>query len=334
MLQKYKKTIVDNFGRPLTYLRLSVTDRCNLRCFYCMPAEGIKYLAKDQLLSYEEMLRLSHILAGMGIEKIRITGGEPFLRKDLIYFLSQLKQIKDLKEISLTTNGILTAGFIPQLQKLGIDNVNLSLDTLDQKRFFQITRRNEFDKVWHTLEEMKAHHFKIKINTVVMEGKNEQDIVPLVNLTRQYPLAVRFIEEMPFNGSGQAPANNLNWNHHRILHHIKKNFPTIQKLPDPPFSTSDNYQIPGFKGQVGVIAAFSRTFCGSCNRIRITALGQLKNCLYDHGVLDLKQILRDGITDQELENLLLKKFQQREKNGFEAEIKANRQNPSMSTIGG
>lgn len=330
------QNIYDNHGRPINYLRLAVTDRCNLRCFYCMPAEGIPYLPKQALLSYEEMERLVHILAGLGISKIRITGGEPFVRKDMVYFLQRLKQIPGVQEIHITTNGVLTVPHVAQLKEMGITSVNLSLDTLDRERFKQITRRDELARVMDCFHQLLEHNIPTKINTVVMEGQNTEDIVPLTELTRQYPVSVRFIEEMPFNGEGSHyPV--LVWSHRKILETLQQHYPAIQKIADGPYSTSYNYQIPGHQGTVGIIAAFTRTFCGTCNRIRLTAQGTLKTCLYDSGVLDIKQLMRNGATDEELEQAFLQAFRHRTKDGYEAEKKRTGYLPvseSMSTIGG
>lgn len=331
-----KRLIYDNHGRPINYLRLAVTDRCNLRCFYCMPEEGIRYLPKKELLTYEEMERLVRVLAGLGINKVRITGGEPFVRKDLIKFLWKLSEIEGIDQINITTNGVLTSEYIAELKALGIASINLSLDTLDRERFKNITRRDELEKVMECFHLLMAHNIPTKINAVVMEGKNTEDIIPMSELTRKYPVSVRFIEEMPFNGEGSHyPV--LMWTHRKIMEVLKKEYPAIQKVKDEPHSTSYNYTIPGHQGNVGVIAAFSRTFCGSCNRIRVTAQGGLKTCLYDDGVLDLRQLLRAGASDHELENALLHAFAHRPKDGFEGEKSRLSGHPvaeSMSTIGG
>lgn len=328
-------TLYDNHNRPLTYLRLSVTDRCNLRCFYCMPPEGINWLPKDQLLSFEEIIRTVQLLTHLGIRKIRITGGEPFARADLMKLLRKLTAIPGVNEIHLTTNGVLTAPFVPELKQLGISSVNLSLDTLNEKRFAAITHRNELKKVLQTFDLLLHYKIPVKINAVVMEGRNEEDIYPLIELARQYPVAVRFIEEMPFNGS--APHyTSLNWNYKKILAHIRQAYPHLEKLPDVPGATATVYRIPGFAGTLGIIAAFSRTFCGSCNRIRITAQGMLKTCLYDEGVLNVRDLIRSGKSDSEITAELLKVFNRRPVNGFEAEER-HRNSPvheSMATIGG
>lgn len=328
--------LADNHGRKLSYMRLAVTDRCNLRCFYCMPEEGLDWLSRAELLTYEEMLRMCRLMVQMGIEKIRITGGEPFARKDMMQLLSAIAEIDGLKDLSITTNGVLTAPHITQLKALGIKSVNLSLDTLDAGRFFAITRRDEFAAVMHTLEELLKHGFEVKINAVVMDGKNTQDILPMVALTKDLPVSVRFIEEMPFNGESHSYTG-VQWDYVRILDEIKLHYPTIKKLVDEAYSTSYNYQIAGHTGTVGIIAAYSRTFCGTCNRIRVTPQGTLKNCLYDDGVLNIKDLMRNGATDQQIKNELLKAFNQRPLDGWEAERLRNKQvdvHESMATIGG
>jgi molybdenum cofactor biosynthesis protein A len=328
--------LIDNHGRKINYLRLAVTDRCNLRCFYCMPEDGLNWLSRAELMTYEEMMRSCTLLVKMGIEKIRITGGEPFVRKDIMKLLTAISKLSGLKELSLTTNGVLTAPHIPELKALGIKTVNLSLDTLDAGRFFAITRRDEFADVMLTLEELLKHGIEVKINAVVMAGKNIPDIIPLVELTKDTPVSVRFIEEMPFNGDGHQYSG-IQWDHVRILQEIKEKFPSIQKLMDPAYSTSYNYQVPGHKGSVGIIAAYSRTFCGTCNRIRITPQGELKNCLYDDGVLNIRDLIRSGTNDVDLETGLLHVFGHREKDGWEAErnrIEKTGVHESMATIGG
>jgi len=328
--------LYDNHHRPVNYLRLAVTDRCNLRCFYCMPAEGIEYLPKKELMTYEEMLRIVRMLVNLGIEKLRITGGEPFIRRDMMDFLGEISRLEGLRQINITTNGVVTAPLVPELKKLGIRSVNLSLDTLNPELFHQITRRDEFDKVMQTFEALLHHGIETKINAVMMEGKNDLDLLPLAMLTKDLPVGVRFIEEMPFNG-GEAHYDQLWWSHRRILETLKEHFPGLTKLPDPPSSTSYNYQIPGHRGTVGIIAAYSRTFCGTCNRIRLTPQGMLKTCLYDSGVFNIKSLLRAGATDEQLGQAVLDALGHRAKDGFEAEQQRQFGLPvseSMATIGG
>jgi len=301
-----------------------------------MPEEGIKYLPKKELLTFEEIEQLITLLASMGISKIRLTGGEPFVRNDLMSLIRRITKIEGIRDVHITTNGILTSHHIPELKSLGIASVNLSLDTLDRERFKIITRRDEFEKTWDTLQQLLKAEIPVKINAVVMDGKNIDDILPLVELTRQHAVSVRFIEEMPFNGEGNHYTI-LPWTYKKILDLIRSHYPSLERLPDPPHSTSYNYKIPGYTGDVGVIAAFSRTFCGTCNRIRVTAQGVLKTCLYDDGVLNIKNLMRSGKSNAEIEVELLKAFRSRPKDGFEAEKLRGSGTPareSMSTIGG
>ncbi|MBK6976825.1 MAG: GTP 3',8-cyclase MoaA [Cytophagaceae bacterium] len=325
--------LTDNHGRPINYLRLAVTDRCNLRCFYCMPHDGIDFLPKNHLLSYEEMIRLVSILAKMGISKVRITGGEPFVRKDLMAFLWKLSEIPGIEKINLTTNGVLTAPHVPELKRMGISAINLSLDSLDRKRFFEMTRRDELPNVLKTYEAILEHNIPLKINSVMMAGKNEEDIFSLIELSRNQAVDVRFIEEMPFNGEGAKPEYFLSFQ--KILEIIKSRHPYITKIQDEPFSTSYNYSIPGYKGNIGIIAAYSRTFCGTCNRMRITPIGDLKTCLYADAALNLRDLLRNNAEDELISNKILNAFQHRAKDGFEAEIhRTTTVHESMTTIGG
>ena len=328
--------IIDNHGRPITYVRLAVTDRCNLRCFYCMPEEGIDYLPRQQLLTYEEMERLLRVLAARGVSKVRITGGEPFLRRDLMPFLHRVKAIPGIEEIHITTNGVLTLPHVPELKQLGIKSINLSLDTLDRERFFRITRRDELDAVMATFHALLQHDIPVKINAVVMEGQNTEDIVPLARLAAQYPVSVRFIEEMPFNGVGNNHPS-LTWNYRRILDELKTAFPELHQGYKELYATAENFVIPGHAGSLGIIAAYSRTFCGTCNRIRVTAQGGLKTCLYGNDVLNTRDMLRNGASDETLAEALLEVFGRRAKDGYEAEANSHLIMPgfaSMSTIGG
>lgn len=323
--------LIDNWGRPITYLRLAVTDRCNLRCFYCMPEHGINYLAKEELLTYEEMYFLVRTLCEMGITKVRITGGEPFIRKNLISFLKSLKKIPTLKSLHLTTNGLLLDKHFDEVIKLGIDSINLSLDTLDEERFLKITRRNQFKEVHSSLLKLISHKQKLKINMVVMAGENVEDIIPMAALTLHNAIEVRFIEEMPFNGGDHEL---IHWNYKKIESHLKSHF-NIGKLESSPSSTALQYQIKGAQGTVGIIPAYSRTFCGTCNRIRITAKGDLRTCLYSKQGVNLKQIIRSSTSSEDLKRVIAESIHKRYKTGFHAEKAEHRGAwESMSTIGG
>ncbi len=328
--------LTDKFGRHINYLRLAVVDRCNLRCTYCMPESGLAWIRQNDLMTDEEMIRICTVFTGLGVDKIRITGGEPFVRKNCIGLIEKISLLNGLTDLSLTTNGLLTGQYIPKLKEFGIKSVNLSLDTLDEERFFKITRRKSFDKVIKTLESLLKHHIKVKINTVVMEGRNIEDIVPLVQLTKELPIDVRFIEEMPFNGNNDSDIA-PQWNYPQIYHYIKDHFPDIEKIQDPKSSTSYNYRIPGFAGDVGIIAAYTRSFCGDCNRIRITPSGILRTCLYEGGGINLKDMIRSGASDEELSNIIINSIHHKPKDGWEAEkqtMTVSQIHQSMATIGG
>ncbi len=330
------KALYDNHGRRLRYLRLAVTDRCNLRCVYCMPEEGLNFSKKSQLLTYEEMLRLIGILASMGIQKVRITGGEPFVRKDLSSFMRNITKVEGIEKLSITTNGTAPLSTVDELKDMGIHAVNLSLDSLDRDRFLQITRRDEVDKVLDYYRLLLERGIRTKINTVVMQQKNIDDIESMCRLTLNDPVEVRFIEEMPFNGGGKGYVP-IEWNARKIKTHIEEIFGTLIKENDEPSATAHVYRIEGAVGTVGIIPSYTRTICGSCDRIRLTPKGDLKTCLYDNGVFNFRDFIRSGVSDQDIENQFMKLFRQRHKNGFEAEANKNASSSSfesMATIGG
>lgn len=327
-----KRMLYDNHNRPISYLRLAVTDRCNLRCQYCMPEEGIEYVSRNDLMSFEEMYRIVGILSREGITKVRITGGEPFVRRGMLSFLGQIKSLSQIQSLHITTNATMDPDIIPQLKKIGLDSVNISLDSLDRNRFYQITRRDNFERVWSNLLSFISHGIPIKLNMVVLSGMNIQDIVPMIELTKHMNLDVRFLEEMPFNGSGLFDKEKI-WDSQDILAHIKQSYPIIEKSIESPHSTSINFQIPGYQGRFGIIASYSRLFCGSCNRIRLTPLGVLKTCLYDSGVFNIKELMRSGASDDSLLLALKEALSHRARDGFEAE-RRNLIKESMAQIGG
>lgn len=328
-----KKTLIDKYGRQLNYLRLSVTDRCNFRCYYCMPEEGLKFSDRKELLTYEELDELTRLFVSLGVNKVRITGGEPFVRRGIMSFLETITQIDGLNEVTVTSNGTLSALQVTQLKTFGIRKINISMDSLDRERFFEMTRRDRFEEVFQCVLDLLAQGFEVKLNCVVADDKNIEDIVPFISLTQSYPLAVRFLEEMPFNGKGTfvTPV----WNHKAIYKHIESHFPLLQKLEDGANSTSVNYQIPGYAGSFGIIPSFSRTFCGTCNRIRLSATGELRTCLYGPPALNLRDLLRSGSPMETIESEIIRAVALREKDGFAAEaLNAKTPKKSMSFLGG
>lgn len=326
--------LIDNHNRTINYLRLAVTDRCNLRCNYCMPAEGINFAKKETLLTVEELSFLSQTLVGQGIDKIRITGGEPFVRKDLMALLRNLRKIDGLKDISITTNATLIGPHIDELLELGIMNINVSMDAIHRETFERITRRDQYDTVYDNLIRLIFLGFNVRINFIVLENQNIQDILPVLELPRHYPVSVRFLEEMPFNG-GSKSFESIRWNYKKILDYVTEAYPDIEKLPSPDTSTSINYKIKGHKGTFGLIPSFSRTFCGSCNRLRITATGDVITCLYGKPKMNVRDIIRGPDAEAELRKAIHGTIGRRERTGFEAQrAHSGVFENSMTSIGG
>ena len=326
--------LVDNHNRTINYLRLAVTDRCNLRCNYCMPEEGINFAKNDKLFTIEELVRLSELMVSQGIDKIRITGGEPFVRKDLMVLLRRLATLEGLNDISVTTNATLIGPYIDELKELGIKNINVSMDAINRETFERITRRNQYDVVYNNMIRLITEGFNVRINFIALDGQNTEDIIPMLELTKHYNVSVRFLEEMPFNG-GSKEFQTIKWDFKAILEHIKEAHPTYYKLESPKTSTSINYKIPGFKGTFGVIPSFSRTFCGSCNRLRISATGDVITCLYAKASTNLRDIMRADDVEENIKSAILKAVGSRAKTGFEAQEKYKDVfSNSMTSIGG
>ena len=329
------KHLVDSFGRQIEYVRLAVTDRCNLRCQYCMPAHGIDIVPREELLTFKEMYRLIRVLTELGVKKVRLTGGEPFVRKDFVGFLEMLSYNDLLNAINITTNGALITKHIDTIEKLEkVKNINLSIDSLNREKFAKITRRDVFPEVYETLELLEKSRLNLKLNVVVQSGFNTDEIVDFVALTKDKNLSVRFIEEMPFNGIGQREMKE-NWTFRKILNEIQSEYDAVE-IQSEKSSTSRNYKIEGHLGTVGIIPAFTRTICNDCNRIRITSTGTFKNCLFDDGVFNLRDFIRNGASNEDLKELFLSLIKEKPENGFVAEANRKKGNvsESMSTIGG
>ena len=286
--------MVDQFGRTIRYLRLSVTDRCDLRCRYCMPERGVTWAPHSAILTYEQMIRLVRIGAGLGIDRVRLTGGEPLVRRDLHVLVRALKGIDGIRAVTLTTNGVLLAQQLPGLVSAGLDGVNISLDTLNREQFRAITRRDELDRVLAGLNAaLDCPGLNVKINCLPM-GRNDDQLVPLVELARERPLSVRFIEVMPI-GLGKDLTYRSEDEVRAILERaLGPMEPFHGKLGNGP---CHYFSLPGFAGKVGFISALSHQFCSECNRVRLTSDGFLKTCLqYELGV-DLKTLMDDGRDD-------------------------------------
>lgn len=325
--------MIDGHGRNIDYLRLAVTDRCNLRCTYCMPEGYGHFLPKSSLLSYEELERLLSIASEMGVKKVRLTGGEPFVRKDLISFIERICKKNLFDEFHLTTNGVLTTPYIPRLVDAGVSGVNLSLDTLSAAQFREITRRNDFEKVMECLYALLETNIQVKINTVVMQHVNTSALHELAGLTKDHDLEVRFIEEMPFNGTGEVRDH---WNYERILLHLSEKY-TLDPTGYEKNGTSMRYKTKGHRGEIGIIAAYSRTFCGTCNRLRIGPTGKIKTCLYGNDHEGLFPLLRTQASDAAVKAFLSDIVSKKPADGFASEeemLATEKKHSSMVSIGG
>jgi cyclic pyranopterin phosphate synthase len=299
-----------------------------------MPEEGINFAKKNTLFTIDELVKLSDIMVSQGIDKIRITGGEPFVRKDLMVLLRKLAAMEGLEDISVTTNATLIGPYIDELKELGITNINVSMDAINRETFERITRRNQYDVVYNNMIRLITEGFNVRINFIALEGQNTEDILPMLDLTKHYNVSVRFLEEMPFNG-GSKEFQTIKWDFKTILNHIKVAYPDYYKLESPKTSTSINYKIPGFKGTFGVIPSFSRTFCGSCNRLRISATGDVITCLYAKPSTNLREIMRADDVEANIKSEILKAIGSRSKTGFEAQEKYKDVfSNSMTSIGG
>jgi cyclic pyranopterin phosphate synthase len=297
--------LIDGHGRRIEDLRLSVTDRCNFRCQYCMPADGLAWLERADILSFEEITRLVGVLVAMGVRDVRLTGGEPLVRRDLPKLVSMLRPIDGLRELSLTTNGYLLERDAEALVEAGVDRFNVSIDSLQRDRFFAITRRDALPQVLRGLEVLasfpRAH--PIKINAVGMRGFTDQEVLPFARFAREHPYQVRFIEFMPLDADHA-------WTRDQVLtgEEIRAAIHAVYPLePEPrePSATARIYRFADGRGRIGFINPVSEPFCGDCNRIRVTADGRLRTCLFSLRETDLRDALRGGADDQQLETLLL-----------------------------
>jgi molybdenum cofactor biosynthesis protein A len=303
-----KTILTDDFGRKHNYLRISLLEKCNLRCTYCMPADGIELSPKASLMTADEIFLIAQTFVQNGVDKIRLTGGEPLLRKDFPEIASKLATLG--VALSITTNGILIDRHIDVLKQNKINKINLSLDTLVASKFHSITLRNQFEKVVGNLHLLLNNDFKVKVNVVLMKGFNENEIVDFVKLTQYLPLSVRFIEFMPFAGNEWDRSKMISQN--EILSELEKNFPSkeIEKLEDEKNFTARTYRIKDFQGDFGIISSITNPFCDGCNRIRLTANGKIKNCLFSNAETDLLTPLRNG---ESITNLISESIKSKKK---------------------
>lgn len=296
--------MTDNFGRNIDYIRISITDRCNLRCVYCMPEEGVESVSHNSILKFDEILRICRVLAKNGLKKVKITGGEPLVRRGAANLIKQIKDIDGIESVTITTNGVLLCEEYHNLVGAGADSITVSLDTLDREKYAQLTRRDEIDRVLKGIAlAQKENLTRLKINTVPVYGLDEKEIVSLVQFAKDNDTDVRFIEVMPIGSGTEFEAVTEDDIKKVIEKHFGKLTLYSEKRGNGP---SVHYSLEGFKGKIGFISAVSHKFCDKCNRVRITADGHLKACLQFEAGVDLMPCLRGGGTDAQLEELMLK----------------------------
>lgn len=287
--------LTDRFGRFHDYLRISLTDACNLRCQYCMPEEEMHFLPRQHHMSPDELAYLASFFVEHGVKKIRLTGGEPLVRKEAGEIIRRLGQLP--VELAITTNGVLVDRFLSDFQASGLRSINVSLDSLDPQTNQRITRRPHLQTVLDTIDRLVREGFRVKVNMVVMKGINEFEIPAFVAMGRDVPVHIRFIEYMPFDGNGWSSAQVFT--HSQMLELLRDHY-AFDKVADAPNDTARAYQVRGFRGTFAVISTMSEPFCSTCNRLRLTADGKLKNCLFSRGEVDLLSALRRGESIEEL----------------------------------
>lgn len=331
-----KAILTDTFGREHTYLRISLIERCNLRCTYCMPEQGVALSPRSHIMTYEEIFSIAQLFVKHGVTKIRLTGGEPLIRKDLPIILEKLSGLP--VSLTLTTNAVIVDKHIPSLKQFGVNNLNVSLDSLERGKFKQITLRDDFEIVFKNIHLLVNEGFNVKLNMVVMKGVNDLEVIDFIKLTENLPITVRFIEFMPFDGNKWNMEKTVSYAEIMDMARQVYSEDQLLRLQDAPNDTSKNYKIKGYKGSWAVISTITNPFCDSCNRLRLTADGKLKNCLFSQSESDLLTSLRAG---NDIEPIIQKAVMAKLKvrGGMDTpeklqEPKLHSQNRSMITIGG
>jgi len=326
----------DTHQRNHSYLRISITEKCNLRCTYCMPAEGIALTPRPHLMTEDEIVAIAQTFVDLGVTKIRLTGGEPLVRKEAHGIIERLGQLG--VQLTLTTNGLLVHDFISTFKKAGIKALNVSIDSLQKEKYKAITRRDSFNQLWNNIELLQQNDFQVKLNVVLIKGFNDNEILDFIALTKAQKLQIRFIEFMPFDGN--------QWNKEKLVSyaeiieqvHSVYSEPQLLRIEDQPNDTAKNYKIEGFKGSFSIISSVTNPFCNTCNRIRLTADGKLKNCLFSNSETALLPTLRAG---NPIEPLIYENIQSKHamRGGMDNDAKFQNpdlfsQNRSMIKIGG
>jgi molybdenum cofactor biosynthesis protein A len=336
LIMENKNLLKDAFGRKHDYLRISITEHCNLRCTYCMPEEGIKLTPKPHLMTADEIVSIARAFVSLGVNKIRLTGGEPLIRKDAKEIMLRLGQLG--VDLSVTTNGILVPDFIETFREAGIKTVNISIDSLEKDKFNAITRRDYFDVVQKNIDLLLSEKFNVKLNVVLIKGFNCNEILNFISLTNTKNIQVRFIEFMPFSGNQWDRSKLVSYAEIMETIQSKYNISEIERLDDAPNDTAKNFKIASHNGSFAIISSVTNPFCSTCNRIRLTADGKLKNCLFSNSETPLLETLRAGKSILPLidENLVSKKAVRA---GMDDDLKFQNpdlfsQNRSMIAIGG
>jgi len=323
--------IKDNFDRVHNYLRISLTDRCNLRCFYCMPENGIELIEKPNIMSLEEIIAISKIFISQGVDTIRLTGGEPLIRKNFDFLIKELAKL-DIN-LKLTTNGILLDRYLDVFREVGLKKINISIDSLDKSKAIFMTKRDFYDKIMKNITLALNNNFDIKLNIVLIKGVNDNEIIDFIELTRDTKISIKFIEFMPFKGNEWDKSKCVTLE--EILSITKKHFGDVESLKNPKHSTSINFKAKGFQGNFGIISTVTNPFCGECNRIRLTADGKMKNCLFANKESDLLTPFRrkENIIPVIHQSIRTKKFS---RDGMELKFNEDNyeNNRSMTAIGG
>jgi cyclic pyranopterin phosphate synthase len=330
--------MIDSYNREINYLRVSVTDRCNLRCIYCMPKEGVSAIGHDDILRYEEIMRVIHASMKIGIMKVRITGGEPLVRRGILDFLGRLNAVEGLRDVSLTTNGVLLESMADGLYKAGIRRINISLDSLDSEKYRHVTRGGSLERVLRGIQEaFRVGFYPLKINVVAIKGFNDDEILNFARQTIDKPCQVRFIELMPM-GSAEMDHDGKYLSNEAIADAISRAFPV-----EPLMSKRSNldgparlFRIKGARGEIGLIGAMSQHFCQTCNRLRLTADGHIRACLFSDHEVDLRSAIRRGCSDSDLVQLIQRAAESKPRGFREGEEGRHLKKCTrdMSTIGG
>lgn len=325
--------LIDEYSRNLNYLRISITDRCNLHCIYCAPQDDFPRLSHEEILRYEEILRIVRIGVGLGISKVRVTGGEPLVRKGVYEFLAKLNTIAGLSDVSLTTNGVFLKDNIDRIKAAGIKRINISVDSLERRKYEKITGQDAFQQVWDgILASLERGFAPIKINVVAQRGINDDELIDFARLSISHPFHIRFIELMPFDTVAKQPDQYLLTPEIKTTIEVLGRLQPIDKgIDDGP---AERYRFDGARGEIGFIRPISRHFCGTCNRLRLTANGQLRSCLLSDRQEDLRTLLRNGSPDSDLAEVFLRAVRHKPQThqlncGQKARI-----NGRMSSIGG